>query len=476
MRFFWPGWRVSMRVGFVTDVEGNVDYFDRYVEASGLLRGTVAAGLDFVDDEALFVYGGDAVDKAPGDIRLCRCLVDLKRRYPNRVWLLVGNRDLNKLRMTAELSRKDVSRSALQVSKPHWDATVPSYAEYVGTSEANRVTRCKWILEHTLGCKETFEHRRTELRLLGSNDSDEAVVESFATEPLHGSLRAYLDNAVVAARVRDTLFVHGSVDRLSAGFAPELGTRFALGRREDPAYPPTKRWHDHVSVDDWVRALNDLLTRGLDEHARRPYWDDDGCSSRGGEALMALQNRCAVWGRSVISNCWADGGNVDSDDAVERRRRSWSRALEEPTAFEASTGYTSDPLDAQVAAWLRADGIKRVVSGHRPTGDSPAVLSDKYHGVELVCADTSYSDTSALDNRGAALACVEVHFDDERGSRLRIHGTLADRRPYVVDTNDDELLGTRGPDGWWYKARLGPRTLLTSRGQGRRVSYRDAEG
>ena len=47
---------------------------------------------------AYFVFGGDVVDKGPGDIRLCRQLVALKRRHPDRVFLVVGNRDLNKVR------------------------------------------------------------------------------------------------------------------------------------------------------------------------------------------------------------------------------------------------------------------------------------------------------------------------------------------------------------------------------------------
>ena len=37
------------------------------------------------------------VDNGEGDVRLCKRLVALKQRYPERVHLLVGNRDLNKV-------------------------------------------------------------------------------------------------------------------------------------------------------------------------------------------------------------------------------------------------------------------------------------------------------------------------------------------------------------------------------------------
>jgi hypothetical protein len=75
------------------------------------------------------VFGGDAVDKGPGDIRLCRQLVSLKRRHPERVFLLVGNRDLNKLRYAAELSAEDMARPASEIPRPHWDPKAPSLLE-----------------------------------------------------------------------------------------------------------------------------------------------------------------------------------------------------------------------------------------------------------------------------------------------------------------------------------------------------------
>ena len=102
----------SFRLAYVTDVEGNLDYFLRYVERSKVLRidesssstsrGAAAVSastikslvLDLVGESTVFVYGGDTVDKGPGDIRLVRALVALKKKYPDRVFLLVGNRDL----------------------------------------------------------------------------------------------------------------------------------------------------------------------------------------------------------------------------------------------------------------------------------------------------------------------------------------------------------------------------------------------
>jgi len=49
------------------------------------------------------VFGGDLYDKGPYDIRLSQMLCDLKDKHPDRVWLLMGNRDINKLRLSSEL-------------------------------------------------------------------------------------------------------------------------------------------------------------------------------------------------------------------------------------------------------------------------------------------------------------------------------------------------------------------------------------
>lgn len=106
--------------GYFTDVEGNLEFFKA---ASGISRVVsfnearcrgppVAAAvlplhtLSSTDchtccaclrSNALelkegcgLVFGGDCFDKGPGDIRISRALVDLKKRHPDRVFLLLG--------------------------------------------------------------------------------------------------------------------------------------------------------------------------------------------------------------------------------------------------------------------------------------------------------------------------------------------------------------------------------------------------
>jgi hypothetical protein len=48
-----------------------------------------------------------------GSIRVVNSLLALKRRYPDRVTLLLGNRDLNKMRLTSELAPSELAPELL---------------------------------------------------------------------------------------------------------------------------------------------------------------------------------------------------------------------------------------------------------------------------------------------------------------------------------------------------------------------------
>ena len=91
-----PAW------GYVTDVEGDMEFWSKFCSMSSVLQGST-------DDLSLrpgchLVFGGDSVDKGGRDLAFLRSLLRLKERHPERVHLLLGNRDINKMRLTAELA------------------------------------------------------------------------------------------------------------------------------------------------------------------------------------------------------------------------------------------------------------------------------------------------------------------------------------------------------------------------------------
>ena len=126
---------------FVTDVEGNVQYFRRFVAISEALlfvpnddaSGGLTPRLELNDGFGV-VFGGDLFDKGPGDLQLAEWFCDLKERYPDRVFLLLGNRDINNLRFLAELEAPaslelpatTAGVAAEGVASPHESSALPT--------------------------------------------------------------------------------------------------------------------------------------------------------------------------------------------------------------------------------------------------------------------------------------------------------------------------------------------------------------
>lgn len=259
-------------VSFVTDVEGNMLYFQKWVaqsevicweskenlktkeeekkkdgcgerkntssdasvSTSSLLPATITyfdldhLVLGFRDDDGTqeFVYGGDAFDQG-WDLCFSRALLDFKQRFPTRVHLILGNRDLNKIVMkhlfpplpsSASAEREErqkagkeangasdafqtrlyspfgerflpltqqrgvkgelsplAAEEAVFPSKSGYPAKV-SYLDYLKVMQGNEkkdtelvadpVSFLKWALIHRLGSSRTFENRREELHAL----------------------------------------------------------------------------------------------------------------------------------------------------------------------------------------------------------------------------------------------------------------------------------------------------------------------
>jgi len=77
-------------IEFITDVEGHWEYFLRLAHCSKVLywddeeRGDWGPGILRLRANGMLVFGGDAPDKGPGDIRLVKTLLGLKKRFPQQ--------------------------------------------------------------------------------------------------------------------------------------------------------------------------------------------------------------------------------------------------------------------------------------------------------------------------------------------------------------------------------------------------------
>lgn len=304
-------------IAYITDLEGRWDKLER--SCAGNPHLALEDGALVLAPGVTFVFGGDAVDRGPAGRRIVATLLAARRRYGERVVLLAGNRDINKLRLHRELAGHPPSGAPPAL---HGD----------------RPALLRWILAHTMGAREAFAHRGAELRAEGAPADDEHVVDSFAADMAPGGpLAEYLRHACLAHRAGSTLFLHGGVSSASLGVVP--------GREAI------------ADVDHWIDGLNAFYAEQLAAFGAQrvrdgvPEW----------ETIVAYQAPLAGTGRNQASVVYGRPADEHNDPR-----------LPEPGVVDR----------------LQRAGIHRLVLGHTPMGDVPAVL--RRGGFTQVMADNSH--------------------------------------------------------------------------------------
>ena len=369
-----------MNVAYFTDVEGNWEYLASFVAQSEALKrdgdnedGSMRLQLN---DGWRIVFGGDSCDKGGvvgGSVRVVRTLVRLKKEYPDRVTLLLGNRDLNKMRITSELADEEELECAHlnEIPGPYWvpeknRVSPKMYLELLASKElaskgapaeappptAEQLdaqlwkyntpwNRLCWMLKDTMGSAGEEERRRNELELLHPQEgtpTDDRVVASFVESVQEGGfMREYIKLGQLAEVIDGTLFVHGGL----------VGTGWAGGATDCLGFVPgqNQRIDD---VQEWVKALNEWKEKQVDEWENQPKWSvrpekpSYDAGKRGGNELM---NYCV---------------NGSPPSVVVGRHL-------EPEGMPR-------PLEPALCSKLRACGVYRMVLGHTPHGNCPTMI------------------------------------------------------------------------------------------------------
>ena len=423
--------RVGRVWSYVSDVEGNLRYWNKFINLSKVLFRKNDGKLALCENSG-FIFGGDAVDKGQGDIRVVRDLLQLKEDYYHRVHLLIGNRDANKLRFASELEQE------VALATPYWirEENRVSYSQYLtsGGWKDDKVHRMKWMLAYTMGSETTFQNRKQELEILGRDSSDEAVVQSYLDSITPGGedtfMLNYLKSGSIMVIIGSTVVVHGGIHDTNFGTVPGDDVI-----RED--------------VNEWASDLNGFAKLQLQSYENYPYWRslpdlNTGIGNRGGDSLIRYGIPGKV-NRTVVYSSFLKNGNP--------------RHVSEKT-----TNY------------LNKNGIHRVFVGHVPHGDCPTVIAtDK---LQVLLADTSYSDMSKHDNRGDAVSEILLNEDDQS---VFVHGVLKDNREiqYYLDCPGkfsnlgDSYVGKQLKDGYWVKSKLADSDMyLICKGEGHALSYK----
>ena len=364
-------------IAYLTDVEGRWDKLVSFT--SGNPQVSLVDGELLLADGVTFVFGGDAIDRGPHARRFVSVLLAARRRYGDRVILLAGNRDINKVRLVTELG-----------GKPHHRAPVTT----------TRAELLRWTLANTMGAAKAFGFRADELREAGAASDDDAVVESFLADlGPGGELRSYLNESRLGFRLGSTLFVHGGI----------TAENFLLAPRSTPA-------HD---VDEWLANL---------ERFRQEELATFGSGTRP-DALIQYQ--------------------AQGPDKLNQGSVVYARPTDEQ-------GNPQLPPRA-IVEQLLSNGVRRLVVGHTPSGDCPAVLRDGEF--ELVLADNSYGRLE----RGSQLAMTDTTTHVSAATQL--DGGAIAHVQFTSEREQPPPLGLRVENtGQSVKARLESGEFLLFRG------------
>jgi len=408
---------------YITDVEGNMDYFNKYVKISKILEWTCEKKnrLKFRNDDSIFIYGGDTQDRGDSDIRFVNILLKFKEDYPERVIFIIGNRDANKLRIPSELSEKysDAQNFLKKYdSYPYWEdkALRVTLRKYLKDNkyDLNVKNRLKYIIERTMGNNDGFEKRRNELSIILKKNiskiSDNDVISSFLNSVLPKPKNAiqtndnymlkYLMQGQLIYIFGEHIFVHGAINEKNIGKIPK-----------------NKNTIEDINV--WAKELNNWFHKELKEYMNNPK--DGGITKK-----RKAHN---------IIDYVVPGDNNDISVVYANNLRNGNGV----------------PINKKVIEQLNKYGIRNIITGHKPYGDCPLIIRDR--NLKAISADTSYSNINNLknvkknnvnnvnntnnivDKRGKAVSEVLLYSNGD----VRIHGILADNSKYgyIIKKNNE---------------------------------------
>jgi len=420
--------------GYVTDVEGNMDYFNKYVKISKILEWTCEKKnrLKFKKNDSIFIYGGDTQDRGDSDIRFVNILLKFKEDYPERVIFIIGNRDANKLRIPSEISEK-YSNYQNFLKKydnyPYWEdksvrITLRKYLKD-NNYDLNIKNRLKYIVERTMGNKDGFEKRRVELSIILkkniNNISDNDVISSFLnsvlpkpkniTQSNDNYMLKYLMQGQLVHIFGEHIFVHGAINEKNIGKIPK-----------------NKNTIEDIHI--WAKEINNWFHKELKEYMKNPK---DGGITKKRKAHNIINYAVPGYNKD-ITIVYAD--NLKNGNGVH--------------------------INKNVIEHLNKYGIKNIITGHKPHGDCPLVIRDK--NLTAISADTSYSNINYLknikddkyynDKRGKAVSEVLLYSNGD----IRVHGILADNSKYgyIIKKNkkspsSSDYIGLQLNNNYWVK-------------------------
>ncbi|MFO1428628.1 MAG: metallophosphoesterase [Candidatus Competibacteraceae bacterium] len=406
----------------LTDLEGRRDALDALV-ATGKLY-LIDNQLEFVHPCDQLVFAGDLPDRGIFSIRLVALLSDLKRRYPDRVMLLWGNRDLNKLGLLCDLPELEKKPNSDYLN---WLLQKLDYKAITGNPDRipfNALERMQFLQYHNTlvnridywlerhGARGALELHRQELEALQGVPItiDQAADDYFRRIQPGGSFFEYLRFGQILHVEANVLYVHGGVTEVSIGIVPGYTEKYADAR-------------------EWIRMLNSW---GKQQFALV----EQGIQFQGeGKQIprQLLDYGDAVWDPTAYASDKQGVTFMNHQSVIYGMRQ------REDGNFRAPSWDT--------ITYLRRAGIDTEIVGHSPAGDVPEAL--RVPGFARIMADTSHGrvgscSTLTVDAQG------NIQVSGRTGSGILINYRLTVHSPSPIGQITEEgfiIVGRSRVDG-----------------------------
>ena len=380
---------VKRKISYITDVEGDAKYFDRFVNNSQILQfeecqpKTSKDGFYFPyshhvvfksstsssshndddNDQNVLVFGGDVWDKGGNDLYVIRQLLSLEQRYGSqRVHFILGNRDINKMRILQEIglpktklpphdgiyymkgrnicgdpdciqeykdkftnnhkncndgnpSTENEPTNVVEKKNDKEEQSSNLFQELSSklVPSQNASERLKWILRSTMGSPDAFELRRGELKQeqpSAEDITDEQVVQSYqqSSHPVYGEMGQFLQKGKLSLKLGNVMFLHGALP-FTAEYLQEQNKDndhdvFQSGTFYSHAMPwsskQKQQQSDILNADDWIQSMNEFCKM----------------NSNAWKANIRLREEKLQSNGDMDDSMWVNRGGYDDDDGT----------------------------------------------------------------------------------------------------------------------------------------------------------------
>jgi len=299
-----------------------------------------------------FVCLGDMIDNGPNNFAVLALLRYLKETYGKNVILILGNRDINKLRLKFELETirpKYIGNTEL----------VNLYKQLVNlykilgsqNDQLNiKVEILKYLLTNTFGIRDNFNFMKTELNTINDLDVLKGYKDLVSN---YNDLMYILKNGQLIYYDEPTksIFVHGSINCVN----------FLKNHNGTITYK---------TVDEWVKNLNkwarDIIINPTQTNI---------------EELILYQEPDHNPHKKVITE--------NQYSVVGARPWDYDKTEINDKGFYKTIGVVSQIIECSQK--VNNLGINNILVGHSPIGQLPIIIKDENTNIITVACDTTYA-------------------------------------------------------------------------------------